>query len=220
MGAEPSVIAKAASMKFLLLAFIPAVTGFTPSVGVMRHQSSALVQTNPRTAVAVMAKSSPADDLIGGDVETGGFWDPFNLASKPKADLVKYRTAELKHGRLAMLATLGFIVAELYQIPTDDGLFAWPPPARMVLRASSGRHSDPPRYRCGGVVHKGLRRTRPRRHWLRSARSVQGRHQPQVRSRRTEEWPTCYGGHRRFYQPVRCHWQGCACKHIRRVRLS
>merc|ERR1711871_480507 len=121
---EPSVNAKAATMKFLLLAFIPAVTGFTPSAGVMRHQSSALVQTNPRTAVAMMAKGSPADDLIGGDVETGGFLDPFNLASKPKADLVKYRTAELKHGRLAMLATLGFIVAELYQIPNDDGLFA------------------------------------------------------------------------------------------------
>eukprot|EP00612_Vaucheria_litorea_P001260 CAMPEP_0171454508 /NCGR_PEP_ID=MMETSP0945-20130129/1762_1 /TAXON_ID=109269 /ORGANISM="Vaucheria litorea, Strain CCMP2940" /LENGTH=270 /DNA_ID=CAMNT_0011979537 /DNA_START=59 /DNA_END=871 /DNA_ORIENTATION=+ len=46
---------------------------------------------------------------LAGDV---GF-DPFNLA-KDKKTLLFYRDAEVKHARLAMLAALGWVVAELF----------------------------------------------------------------------------------------------------------
>lgn len=43
----------------------------------------------------------------------GGFFDPLNLASGDKAD--KYKEAEIKHSRLAMVACLGFAVQALAQ---------------------------------------------------------------------------------------------------------
>jgi len=52
------------------------------------------------------------EDLYGADVETGGFFDPAGF-SKNEDQLVKYRTAELKHGRLAMLASLGMLTQEI-----------------------------------------------------------------------------------------------------------
>jgi Chlorophyll A-B binding protein len=57
-------------------------------------------------------------ELVGGSVETGGDWDPANLASKASDEtLAWYRAAELKHGRVSMLAAAGFIVQGLYQLP-------------------------------------------------------------------------------------------------------
>lgn len=49
-----------------------------------------------------------ARDLIGAATEIGGFWDPLNL-SKDKSDETMrwYRSAEIKHGRVCMLACLG-----------------------------------------------------------------------------------------------------------------
>merc|ERR1712070_949183 len=42
----------------------------------------------------------------------GGF-DPFNFASRAdKAEMTKFREAELKHGRVAMLAVPGFLLSE------------------------------------------------------------------------------------------------------------
>ena len=42
-----------------------------------------------------------------------GFFDPLGLSEgKTPEELKKFREAELKHGRLAMLASLGFITAE------------------------------------------------------------------------------------------------------------
>ena len=44
----------------------------------------------------------------------GGVFDPLNLAAEP-AQAFKLKEAELKHGRLAMLACLGFGVQQLTQ---------------------------------------------------------------------------------------------------------
>jgi len=42
-------------------------------------------------------------------------WDPWNfLEGKTQAEVYKYREAELAHGRVAMLASLGFLVQEFY----------------------------------------------------------------------------------------------------------
>jgi hypothetical protein len=58
---------------------------------------------------------------VGADVETKGFWDPAGYTKK--YDFDKLRLAELKHGRAAMLATVGFIVQEYYRWPNSAGLF-------------------------------------------------------------------------------------------------
>jgi hypothetical protein len=91
---------------------------------------------------------------LGFDVETGGPWDPLGYASKAGAccapacaapcvrtglvshldppsparpadyDFTYCRALELKHGRVAMLATLGFVVPELIGTwPSELGLF-------------------------------------------------------------------------------------------------
>ena len=52
--------------------------------------------------------SMDASDLIGAATEIGGFWDPIGLSKgKDEETLRWYRAAELKHGRVCMLASLG-----------------------------------------------------------------------------------------------------------------
>jgi len=47
-----------------------------------------------------------------------GYWDPLNLAtSEEKFD--QYREVELKHGRVAMLAVVGYVVPEFYRFGFD-----------------------------------------------------------------------------------------------------
>mmetsp|Transcript_17955 Transcript_17955/g.56227 ORF Transcript_17955/g.56227 Transcript_17955/m.56227 type:complete len:194 (-) Transcript_17955:390-971(-) len=55
------------------------------------------------------------EEFYGADVETGGIFDPagFTKGDVTPEQLVKYRTAELKHGRLAMLAVAGFVAVDL-----------------------------------------------------------------------------------------------------------
>ena len=49
-----------------------------------------------------------------------GFFDPLNLSEDIDEDTFdQYRTAELKHGRVAQLAVLGYIVPEVYRWPGD-----------------------------------------------------------------------------------------------------
>lgn len=53
-----------------------------------------------------------------------GLFDPLNLAGRADANLLrKYREAELTHGRVAMVATLGFLAGEAVQgvTPLFDG---------------------------------------------------------------------------------------------------
>jgi len=77
----------------------------------------------PRAVVSMKAKSaSPFANELGADVETDGFWDPAKLCKSQK-DFDKFRLAELKHGRAAMLSTVGFFVQEFYRWPNSAGLF-------------------------------------------------------------------------------------------------
>eukprot|EP00904_Undaria_pinnatifida_P005897 jgi/Undpi1/2437/HiC_scaffold_13.g05818.m1 len=61
----------------------------------------------------------------GNMVGDAGF-DPLNLANGP-ADLNWLRTAELKHGRICMLATVGFVAPELIQHPVGFSGFEFAP---------------------------------------------------------------------------------------------
>jgi Chlorophyll A-B binding protein len=52
-------------------------------------------------------------DSIPGALPPVGIFDPLGLASKAdEATLKRYREAEVTHGRVAMLATVGFLVGE------------------------------------------------------------------------------------------------------------
>uniref|UniRef100_A0A0G4FTS7 Plastid light harvesting protein n=1 Tax=Chromera velia CCMP2878 TaxID=1169474 RepID=A0A0G4FTS7_9ALVE len=65
------------------------------------------------------SRVAAASDMIGSDVETKGFWDPANF-SKNEEDLYKYREVELKHGRVAMLACVGwFFTAAGFHLPDE-----------------------------------------------------------------------------------------------------
>merc|ERR1712232_1358051 len=56
------------------------------------------------------------DGTLAGDV---GF-DPFGLAGADKESLIYMREAEIKHSRLAMLAVIGWPLAELFDKPLAD----------------------------------------------------------------------------------------------------
>merc|ERR1719262_2172206 len=56
-----------------------------------------------------------AEDLKAGIVAPLGFFDPLGISvNKPPGKLLFYREAELKHGRVCMLASLGFVVGEQF----------------------------------------------------------------------------------------------------------
>jgi len=62
----------------------------------------------------VVVKASNLDvEALAGVTGPLGFWDPLGL-SEGNADIAKYRRAELKHGRVCMLAALGIIVSERF----------------------------------------------------------------------------------------------------------
>ncbi|CAM9559314.1 unnamed protein product [Discosporangium mesarthrocarpum] len=70
------------------------------------------------------------NDMLGADVETKGVWDPLGF-SKDEASLFRRRAVELKHGRIAMLATTGYLWAEQSH-PLYDGAL---PPGLKALDA-------------------------------------------------------------------------------------
>ena len=56
--------------------------------------------------------------LLAGEVAPTGFFDPLRLSEgKDAATLKQWRQAELKHGRVAMLATVGLLYQELLVNP-------------------------------------------------------------------------------------------------------
>merc|ERR1711971_1037792 len=62
---------------------------------------------------AAMGTISRMEDLKAGQLAPTGFWDPAGLsADLDEGKILFYREAELKHGRICMLASLGFLVGE------------------------------------------------------------------------------------------------------------
>jgi len=61
--------------------------------------------------IVVKASTLKPEDMAG-ITKPLGFWDPAGLSKK--GNLAVYREAELKHGRVCMLAVLGIIVTEEY----------------------------------------------------------------------------------------------------------
>lgn len=79
-----------------------------------------------------------AEGLVGSDVETSGIFDPLGLAKgKDEETLGWYRAAELKHGRVCMLASVGYIVQGFFHLP--DGPFEASKPVDALIKVSTER---------------------------------------------------------------------------------
>lgn len=76
-------------------------------------------------APAVRAVSTNAvDGLVGFDIETGGPFDPLGFGKNcPPEQMQWYRAAELKHGRVCMLAALGQITQHFTHWNDPSGIF-------------------------------------------------------------------------------------------------
>mmetsp|Transcript_41675 Transcript_41675/g.72232 ORF Transcript_41675/g.72232 Transcript_41675/m.72232 type:complete len:220 (-) Transcript_41675:85-744(-) len=98
----------------LVLAFLAGVA--QPAVG---WQASGAGAVNGKRAVTHPSKSpvmGPLRDAVLADglyEETNfEFWDPFNFAGQVSDEaLMWFRAAEIKHGRVSMLATLGYALS-------------------------------------------------------------------------------------------------------------
>jgi len=72
-------------------------------------------KTKARVNIEVGSAEMKAQDLVGGVTAPTGFFDPLGLSTnKGKGTILFFREAELKHGRVGMLATLGMIVGETF----------------------------------------------------------------------------------------------------------
>ena len=111
-----------------MLALGSAFTSFTAraapalrSVGAARapaaeaKERSLSVAGQEDTKVAYYAEDGDFAYGLPGCIPPMNAWDPWNfLEGKTQAEVYKYREAELAHGRVAMLASLGFLVQEFY----------------------------------------------------------------------------------------------------------
>jgi len=89
--------------------------------------SSALIQ-NVAVPQRMVSRASSAlkmdfvDTLEGSDVETGGgVWDPIGISSSVSDEaMMWFRASEIKHGRVAMAASLGYLItAAGYTFPGE-----------------------------------------------------------------------------------------------------
>ena len=107
------------------------MAAFTTSFTGMRVATKATPAPAARGSVAVSASFSGSKGGSKGAAMTGkeymltlpgiisptGFFDPLSLADSPTltvSEAKRYREAEVTHGRVSMLATLGWLVAEEY----------------------------------------------------------------------------------------------------------
>jgi light-harvesting complex I chlorophyll a/b binding protein 1 len=104
-------------MKFTLFAsLIATAAAFAPAPAAVQTSTSLSAAAFGRKTVKPKGNGLPKfwNDQVG-VTEPAGFFDPLKLSEgADAATLVKFREAELKHGRVAMMASLGFIVSELY----------------------------------------------------------------------------------------------------------
>lgn len=101
-------------------------TALTQSRSAMSMIASLPGKKIPISKREVREQDIPLTDRLVGACEPfpEGF-DPFNFATRAdKAEMTKFREAELKHGRVAMLAVPGFLLSEDFH-PFFPGLPKW-----------------------------------------------------------------------------------------------
>jgi hypothetical protein len=91
---------------------------FSAAVANLNGEQKALFSQFKRDVSAQAKKkaaSFSAAEELPGVVSPWGFWDPLGLSVDiSEGRLLYFREAELKHGRVCMLATLGFLVGERF----------------------------------------------------------------------------------------------------------
>lgn len=104
-------------MKLILASLLASsATAFAPSATTSRAPATSLnafAGKKISTPKAVVEKTSFTVENMPGALAPMGFFDPLGFAAKAdEKTLKRYREAEVTHGRVAMLAVLGFIVGE------------------------------------------------------------------------------------------------------------
>jgi light-harvesting complex I chlorophyll a/b binding protein 4 len=95
----PNMSRLAATITLLLAS----VAAFTPATG----------KIATRSALKMADTSAKFDPLTEAGISGPfGLFDPIGLCPDNKFDFMRYRESELKHGRVAMLAVVGFLVGE------------------------------------------------------------------------------------------------------------
>ena len=85
----------------------------------------AAILAGSAAAFAPATKAASKTALFSYENELGviaptGFFDPLGLSANiDEETFAQYRTAELKHGRVAQLAVVGYVVQEVYRFPFD-----------------------------------------------------------------------------------------------------
>jgi len=93
--------------KAVLISLLSSAAAFAPASS-MRSSSALKMSFDASSQVGV--------------VQPTGFWDPLNLSKDiDEETFLKYRTAELKHGRVCQLAVVGFLAAESFRFPGSIG---------------------------------------------------------------------------------------------------
>mmetsp|Transcript_85364 Transcript_85364/g.269062 ORF Transcript_85364/g.269062 Transcript_85364/m.269062 type:complete len:280 (+) Transcript_85364:92-931(+) len=97
-----------------------AVAGATAAAGGMRRRARAAPALQA-VAEAQLTTGSFAGGLVGSDGHGWGRyeWDPLELSTRYPEHLPWYREAELKHGRVAMLAMVGLIAPDFVRLPFE-----------------------------------------------------------------------------------------------------
>ena len=112
-------------------------------------------------ASAVAVRASAGRDFmerLPGVSAPLGFWDPLGFTSSPTftvSEAKRFREAEVTHGRVSMLAAVGWLVAEEFH-PFFGGEIGGPAFRHFQARA---QHSA---ARAGGGAGAGFGRTRAR----------------------------------------------------------
>eukprot|EP00904_Undaria_pinnatifida_P008886 jgi/Undpi1/5127/HiC_scaffold_19.g08479.m1 len=103
-------------------AFVPSAP--LPKLTAARASSSLQMAAKKGKAAAPAVAFNAVDGLVGYDIETGGVFDPLNFGKNcPPEQMQWYRAAELKHGRVCMLAALGQITQHFTHWNDPSGIF-------------------------------------------------------------------------------------------------
>jgi hypothetical protein len=95
-------------MKLTLAALVGSAAAFAPAA-----------KTASSSAISAKAKAGGYENELG-VIDPTGFFDPLGLSTNIDQDTFdQYRTAELKHGRVAQLAVIGYVVPEFYRWDFD-----------------------------------------------------------------------------------------------------
>jgi hypothetical protein len=95
-------------MKLTLAALVGSAAAFAPAA-----------KTTSSSAISAKAAAAGYENQLGVIAPTG-FFDPLGLSKDiDQATFDQYRAAELKHGRVAQLAVVGYVVPEFFRFPFD-----------------------------------------------------------------------------------------------------